>query len=80
MHVSISLQITIKDKPKHYLGLTQENYVIGKEKEVLLADAILAMSHCVVNLYGHCYPLEDLNAELQRAAELLKEQVIYDEG
>lgn len=78
MRVSISLQVSLKDKPKSHYGILSENWTIGKDKEVKLADAIIDVTQILANFYGSCYPLDELNAELQRAARILAEQRIVD--
>jgi len=71
MRVSVSLQVNLKDKEPGYLGITGENFVIGKDGEVGLADMIVAFVHTVEALYGVCYTVETLNNELMDASQRL---------
>lgn len=71
MRVSISLTVSLKDKPDGYTGPSQESYVIGKDTEVGLSKATAAFIRAVAGMYGICYDADALNGELRDLARAL---------
>lgn len=63
MHLSISAQFTLKDKPKEYRGLVREHYVFGK-KPVSLAGMCMSVLEVIFTYYGRLCDADELNADL----------------
>ena len=71
MWVSVSFTVTLKDKPKGYLGLT--GLTSDTKNEVGLFEAVRGFIGEAQGLYLACYPPELLNRDLDRLAEWAKE-------
>lgn len=71
MRVSISLTVSLKDKPKDHLGITRESWTIGTDTEVGLSKAVACFIRAIAPMYGVCYDAETLNGELRDLARAL---------
>jgi hypothetical protein len=68
MHVSIYVQITLKDRPDDFRGMTGESLVIGKTEATGLDEMLCSLFNRLADYYGLCAPAEILNDQLDEAA------------
>lgn len=73
MRVSISVNITLKDRPKDFRGMYRESIVIGKDEPVTLDEMLGGLLIRLAPYYGACATPEELNEALDRLAEYFRE-------
>ena len=73
MKVKLTVQANLADRPDGYLGQTGATYVIGAKEEANLEEAFKYLLLALADFYGMCYTADELNAQLDRAAEAFQE-------
>lgn len=68
MRVSVYAQVTLKDKPKDYLGVSGESVSIGKDQFIGLADMMAYLLQTVGSYYGIFQTEDELNEQLDKLA------------
>lgn len=82
MHLKISAQFTLKDRPAGYLGLTGERWQFGI-KPLPLAQMCVSVLDTIFSYYLQLGTADELNAELDRlrawlAAKSFLEEMVED--
>ena len=70
MRVSVYAQISLKDRPEGYLGMTGESLSIGKNEEADLYTMMASLLNRLAGYYGMAYEAEELNKQLDKLSGL----------
>lgn len=74
MRVSFYINISMKDKPPGYRGITGESWTVGKEKEVRPTEGVASLFAILDRFYGECYSSEQMVEELQKMAQFFEQE------
>ena len=69
MRVSLYAQVSLKDRPEDFRGMTGESFVIGKDEPVTLDEMVGYIIHAVAPYYGLLHETDELNEQLDRLVE-----------
>lgn len=71
MHLSVSAQFTLKDKPKGHLGLCSELWNFGKDEYISLSSLVFSFIKVAIGYYARFEESDTLDAEIEKVLSLL---------
>jgi len=79
MHLSASVQYTLKDRPEGYLGLTGEHIGYGRTKPLEFDEFIGAMIVHILQYYIRFQDADHINKSLDRLRKALETVQVVEE-
>jgi len=73
MHITLSVRVTIKDRPKDWRGVTSASFTVGQLRKTDLREAMMAMAEVLTGFYIDVYGEERVIADLHAAGKYLLE-------